>query len=54
LTVAQPNAASIGRKTYKLAPRTIDVIQQLAETEYESPGQVLAACVKVLGLKKLT
>ena len=54
LTVPQPDPASISRRTYKLAPRTIEVIQQLAETEYEDPGQVLAACVKVLKVKKLT
>jgi hypothetical protein len=40
--------------TYKLAPRTIQVIQRLAETTYEDPGQVLAAYVKALKLKNLT
>ena len=39
--------------TYKLSPRTIKVIKQLSETSYEDPGQVLAACVKALKLKKL-
>ena len=40
--------------TYKLAPRTIEVIQRLSETAYEDSGQVLAACVKALKLKNLT
>ena len=53
LSVPQSDPASIRRMTYKLAPRTIEIIQQLSETEYEDPGQVLAACVKVLKLKKL-
>jgi len=53
LSVPLPDPASIRRRTYKLAPRTIEVIQQLSETEYEDPGQVLAACMKVLKLKKL-
>src|ERR1700719_1995032 len=39
LSVPQSNPASIRRMTYKLAPRTIKVIQQLSETEYEDPGQ---------------
>jgi hypothetical protein len=53
LSVPEPDPTSIRRRTYKLAPRTIEVIQQLSETEYEDPGQVLAACMKVLKLKKL-
>jgi hypothetical protein len=54
LSVPQPDPASIRRRTYKLAPRTIEVIQQLSESEYEDPGQVLAACIKALKLKNLT
>jgi hypothetical protein len=53
LSVPEPDPASIRRRSYKLAPRTIEVIQQLSETEYKDPGQVLAACMKVLKLKKL-
>jgi len=30
---------SIRRMTYKLAPRTIQVIQRLAETTYEDPAK---------------
>jgi hypothetical protein len=54
LSVPQSDPALIRRRTYKLAPRTIAVIQQLSESEYEDPGQVLAACIKALKLKKLT
>lgn len=54
LSVPQPDPASIRRRTYKLAPRTIEVIQKLSESEYENPGQVLAACIKALKLKNLT
>ena len=54
LLVPQPDPASIRRRTYKLAPRTIEVIQKLSESEYENPGQVLAACIKALKLKNLT
>jgi hypothetical protein len=54
LSVPQPDPASIRRRTYKLAPRTIEVIQQLSESEYEDPGQVLAACIKALKLKNLS
>ncbi|MCU1254972.1 MAG: hypothetical protein JWM83_1271 [Candidatus Angelobacter sp.] len=53
LQVPQPDPNSIQRMTYKLAPRTIQVIQRLSETTYEDPGQVLAACVKALKLKNL-
>jgi hypothetical protein len=54
LSVPQPDPASIRRRTYKLAPRTIEVIQKLSENEYEDAGQVLAACIKALKLKNLT
>lgn len=54
LSVPHPRPSSLMRMTYKLAPRTIELIEQLSETDYDNPGQVLAACVKVLKLKKLT
>lgn len=41
----------VGR-TYKLCPRTAELIRQLAE-RYDRCGIVLAACVKVLKLKHL-
>lgn len=54
ISVPVPNPASIKRRTYKLAPRTIEVIKQLSETAYENPGQVLAASMKILKVKKLS
>ncbi|HSM87968.1 MAG TPA: hypothetical protein VLT16_17565, partial [Candidatus Limnocylindrales bacterium] len=42
------------RMTYKLAPRTVRLINQLAETAYQSSGQVLAACMQALKLKDLS
>jgi len=53
LSVPRPILYSIRRMTYKLAPRTISVIQELSETSYEDHGQVLAACVMALKLKNL-
>jgi hypothetical protein len=53
IAVPQTAPASMERRTYKLAPRTIEVIQQLSETGYDDPGQVLAACMKILKVKKL-
>lgn len=53
ISVPQPRPESIKRRTYKLSPRTIEVIQQLSESEYDSPGQVLAACMKILKVKRL-
>jgi hypothetical protein len=53
LQVPAPDPESIRRMTYKLSPRTIQVIKQLSETSYDDAGQVLAACVKALKMKKL-
>lgn len=53
ISVPQRDPASFKRRSYKLSPRTIEVIQQLSETEYENPGQVLAASMKILKVKKL-
>jgi hypothetical protein len=52
LDVPKPDPATIKRRTYKLAPRTIEIIAHLAKTEYGDAGQVLAACIKVLKVKK--
>lgn len=41
------------RWTFKLTPRTIKLIERLAETQYESQGQVLAACMQILKMKKV-
>jgi hypothetical protein len=35
-------------KTYKLAPRTIELIEQLSNNHYGKRGNVLAACVEIL------
>jgi len=53
LDIPKPDPATIKRRTYKLAPRTIEVIDHLAKTEYGDAGQVLTACIKVLKVKKL-
>ncbi len=54
IPVPQPDPEQIKRRTYKLSPRTIQVIEQLAQTEYGDPGQVLAASMKILKVKKLS
>ena len=53
LQVRKPPKASQKRMTYKLVPRTIELIQRLSETVYESRAETLAACVEALKLKKL-
>ena len=52
LDIPEPNPSTIKRRTYKLAPRTIEVTEHLAKTEYGNEGQVLAACIKILKVKK--
>jgi hypothetical protein len=54
IPVPQPDPEQIKRRTYKLSPRTIQVIEQLAQTEYGDAGQVLAASMKILKVKKLS
>jgi len=41
------------RTTYKLPPRTIKVIDELAHTEYDSAGEVITASMKTLKMKKI-
>jgi hypothetical protein len=41
------------RMTYKLTPRTIRLIDELANSHYDSAGQAIAACLKTLGMKKI-
>jgi len=53
ISVPQRDPSSFKRRSYKLSPRTIEVIQQLSERDYENPGQVLAASMKILKVKKL-
>lgn len=54
LSVPKPDPDSQMRMSYKLVPRTIELIDKLAETAYDDAGQVLTACMKALKLKKLT
>jgi hypothetical protein len=54
IPVPQSDPSQIKRRTYKLSPRTIQVIEHLAQTEYGDPGQVLAASMKILKVKKLS
>jgi hypothetical protein len=39
--------------TYKLLPRTIGLIDELAETVYDGREEVFLACIEVLKLKDL-
>jgi hypothetical protein len=41
------------RMTYKLLPRTIELIEELARTEYGTPGQAIAGCVKALKMTEV-
>jgi hypothetical protein len=50
--VAEPSPETMVRMTYKLLPRTIRLIAELAETRYGSTGKAIAACVKALKIKK--
>ena len=54
ISVPQRDPASFKRRSYKLSPRTIEVIEQLSERDYDNPGQVLAASMKILKVKKLS
>lgn len=54
IPVRQRDPASFKRRSYKLSPRTIAVIQQLSDSDYDNPGQVLAASMMILKVKKLS
>ena len=41
------------RMTYKLTPRTIQLIDELARKQYGNSGQAIAACIKTLKMKKI-
>jgi hypothetical protein len=43
----------ITQMTYKLVPRTVELIDELADTVYENRQQVFAACVEALKLTDL-
>ena len=53
LQVRKAARSSQKRMTYKLVPRTVELIQRLSETVYESRAETLAACVEALKLKNL-
>jgi hypothetical protein len=53
IPVKKSGKISKRRMTYKLVPRTVQLIRQLTESAYESSGETLAACVEALKLKKL-
>jgi hypothetical protein len=47
------NPQELVRMTYKLLPRTIQLIDELAREEYGTPGRAIAGCLKTLKMKKL-
>ena len=53
IPVRKSGKTSKRRMTYKLVPRTVELIRKLTESAYESSGETLAACVEALKLKKL-
>lgn len=53
LPVKKTGKTSKRRITYKLVPRTVELIHQLTESAYESSGETLTACVEALKLKDL-
>lgn len=53
LPVEHPKAESLTRMTYKLSPRTIELIEELVGTGYRDAGEVLAASMKALEIKNL-
>jgi hypothetical protein len=53
LPVDRPDEESLTRMTYKLSPRTIELIDELAQSAYHDAGEVLAASMKALKMKNL-
>lgn len=51
--VEEPKPEELIRMTYKLLPRTIQLIDELAASEYGTSGRAIAGCVKVLKMKKI-
>ena len=51
--VHDPDPHTLMRMTYKLPPRTIRVIDELAKTEYGNTGKAIAGCVEALKIRKL-
>ena len=52
-SVERADPDTLMRMTYKLTPRTIRLIDELARTEYDDAGQVISACLKTLSMKKI-
>jgi hypothetical protein len=52
-SVGKPDREMLMRMTYKLPPRTVQLIEEIARTQYDGDaGQAIAACVKLLKVKK--
>jgi len=51
--VNPPDPDTLMRMTYKLTPRTIRVIDELAHTHYEDAAQAIEASLKTLKMKKI-
>jgi hypothetical protein len=52
--VAPADPDTLVRMTYKLTPRTIRLIDELAGTHYDNAGQAISACLKTLSMKKIS
>lgn len=53
LAIRKANPSLLIRRSYKLVPRTVQLIDDL-KRHYENSAQVLAACMEALKLKNLT
>src|SRR5215467_4448752 len=51
--VDEPKPEELIRMTYKLLPRTIQLIEKLAASDYGTSGRAIAGCVKALKIKKI-
>jgi hypothetical protein len=51
--VPPPNPEMLMRMTYKLTPRTVRLIEELARTHYGDPAKAITACVLALKVKKI-
>lgn len=52
--VDEPKPEEMIRMTYKLLPRTIQLIDELARSDYGTPGKAIAGCLKALKIKKIS
>lgn len=51
--VEEPKPEELIRMTYKLLPRTIQLIEELTASDYGTSGRAIAGCVKALKIKKI-